>query len=191
MLFTKHLCAASLQPISLKSLEGEISTEQQCLQLLRKQYSLSEIYRLTGKSRCYLRRLALLNDIPLELKPKKLTGECQKGSLGWPTPGCTERRYRSGAVLYWPVEQVISSQPGLVEYRKRCHWQSERRRCRLEHCQISKIASRSACRDCKAQCNAAFFWLYSTILSGRIPLTGADQTSWAISKFVDSVIQSH
>lgn len=98
MLSTKHLCAASLQPISLKSLEGEISTEQQCLQLLRKQYSLSEIYRLTGKSRCYLRRLALLNDIPLKLKPKKLTGECQKGSLGWPTPGCTERRYRSGAV---------------------------------------------------------------------------------------------
>ncbi|VDL35294.1 hypothetical protein BANRA_04443 [Escherichia coli] len=133
MLSTKHLCAASLQPISLKSLEGEISTEQQCLQLLRKQYSLSEIYRLTGKSRCYLRRLALLNDIPLKLKPKKLTGECQKRIIGLAYAGMHRKAIseRCGIGI-GSVEQVISSQPGLVEHRKRCHWESKRRRCRLE-----------------------------------------------------------
>ncbi|EFC8864179.1 TPA: hypothetical protein HHA91_002480, partial [Escherichia coli] len=155
------LCAASLQPISLKSLEGEISTEQQCLQLLRKQYSLSEIYRLTGKSRCYLRRLALLNDIPLKLKPKKLTGECQKRIIGLAYAGMHRKAIseRCGIGI-GSVEQVISSQPGLVEHRKRCHWESKRRRCRLEIAKYLKSHPGALRRDCKAQCNAAFFWLY-------------------------------
>lgn len=161
MLSTKHLCAEALQPISLKSPEWEMSTEQQCLQLLRKQYSLSEIYRLTGKSCCYLKRLALLNNIPLKLKPKKLTGECQKRIIGLAYAGMHRKAIseRCGIGI-GSVEQVISSQPGLVEHRKRCHWESKRRRCRLEIAKYLKAHPRALRKDCKAQCNAAFFWLY-------------------------------
>ena len=161
MLFTKHICAESLQPIFLESLEGEISTEQQCLQLLRQQYSLIKIYHLTGKSRSYLKRLALLNDIPLKLKPKKLTGECQKKIIGLAHAGMHRKAIseRCGIGI-GSVEQVISSQQGLVEHRKRCHWESKRRRCRLELARYLRSHPRALRRDCKAQCNAAFSWLY-------------------------------
>ncbi|HDZ8830191.1 TnsD family Tn7-like transposition protein [Aeromonas hydrophila] len=161
MLFTKHLCTVSLQPIPLESLEGKISTEQQCLQLLRKQCSLSEIYRLTGKSRCYLRRLALLNNIPLELKPKKLTGECQKRIIALAYSGMHRKAISEQCGIgIGSVEQVISSQPGLVEHRRRCHWESKRRRCRLEITKYLILHPRAHRKDCKVQCNAAFFWLY-------------------------------
>ncbi|MBB9584356.1 MULTISPECIES: TnsD family Tn7-like transposition protein [Gammaproteobacteria] len=161
MLSTKHICAESLQPMFLESLEGGISTEQQCLQLLRQQYSLIEIYHLTGKSRCYLKRLALLNDIPLKLKPKKLTGECQKKIIGLAYAGMHRKAIseRCGVGI-GSVEQVISSQPGLVKHRKRCHWESKRRRCRLEITKYLKLHPRAHRKDCKVQCNAAFFWLY-------------------------------
>ncbi|MDX7681185.1 TnsD family Tn7-like transposition protein [Aeromonas caviae] len=154
-------CTELLQPISLRSLAGGISTEQQCLQLLRQQYSLIEIYRLTGKSRCYLKRLALLNDIPLKLKPKKLTEECQKKIIGLAYTGMHRK-----AISEWcgvgigSVEQVISSRPGLVKYRKLCHWESKRRRCRFEIAKYVRLHPRALRRDCKAQCNAAFSWLY-------------------------------
>lgn len=161
MLSTKHICAESLQPIFLESLEGGISTEQQCLQLLRQQYSLIEIYHLTGKSRCYLKRLALLNDIPLKLKPKKLTGECQKKIIGLAYAGMHRKAIseRCGVGI-GSVEQVISSQPGLVKHRKLCHWESKRRRCRLEITKYLRLHPRAHRKDCKVQCNAAFFWLY-------------------------------
>ena len=161
MLSTKHLCTESSQSISLECLEGEISIEQQCLQLLRQEYSLSEIYRLTGKSRCYLRRLALLNDIPLKLKPKKLIRECQKRIIGLAYAGMHRKAIseRCGVGI-GSVEQIISSQPGLVEHRKRCHWESKRRRYRLELTRYLRSHPRALRRDCKAQCNAAFSWLY-------------------------------
>lgn len=161
MLSTKHICAESLQPIFLESLEGVISTEQQCLQLLRQQYSLIEIYHLTGKSRCYLKRLALLNDIPLKLKPKKLTGECQKKIIELAYAGMHRKAISARCgVGIGSVEQVISSQPGLVKHRKLCHWESKRRRCRLEITKYLRLHPRAHRKDCKAQCNAAFFWLY-------------------------------
>jgi hypothetical protein len=161
MLSTKHICAESLQPIFLESLEGVISTEQQCLQLLRQQYSLIEIYHLTGKSRCYLKRLALLNDIPLKLKPKKLTGECQKKIIELAYAGMHRKAISARCgVGIGSVEQVISSQPGLVKHRKLCHWESKRRRCRLEITKYLRLHPRAHRKDCKVQCNAAFFWLY-------------------------------
>lgn len=161
MLSTKHICAESLQPIFLESLEGGISIEQQCLQLLRQQYSLIEIYHLTGKSRCYLKRLALLNDIPLKLKPKKLTGECQKKIIELAYAGMHRKAISARCgVGIGSVEQVISSQPGLVKHRKLCHWESKRRRCRLEITKYLRLHPRAHRKDCKVQCNAAFFWLY-------------------------------
>ena len=157
----KHICAEPLQPVFLENLGGEISTEQQCLKLLRQQYSLINIYHLTGKSRCYLKRLALLNDIPLKLKPKKLTGECQKKIIGLAYAGMHRMAIsKRCGIGIGSVGQVISSQPGLVEHRKRCHWESKRRRCRLELAKYLISHPSALRRDCKAQCTAAFFWLY-------------------------------
>ncbi|VCW49633.1 hypothetical protein BANRA_05379 [Escherichia coli] len=48
MLSTKHLCAASLQPISLKSLEGKLVQSSNVYSYFES--NTHEIYRLTGKS---------------------------------------------------------------------------------------------------------------------------------------------
>lgn len=85
------------------------------------------------------------------------------------------------------VEQVISSQPGLVEHRKRCHWESKRRRCRLEIAKYLKSHPGALRRDCKAQCNAAFFGYISTILSGWIPLYRSRSNQLGDIQIVDSV----
>lgn len=58
------------------------------------------------------------------------------------------------------VEQVISSEPGLVARRKRCHWESKRRRCRLSIARYQQRHPNAIRRDVKTACNSAFFWLY-------------------------------
>lgn len=161
MLSAKFVSTESLRPTPLEPSEQKMSAEQQCLQLLRQQCSLSRIYHLTGKSRSYLRRLALLNGIQLKLKPRKLTGECQKKIIRLAYSGMHRKAISEQCgVGVGSVEQVISSQPGLIKRRKRCHWESKHRRCRLEITKYLKSHPGGSRRDCKAQCNAAFFWLY-------------------------------
>ena len=173
MLSAKLLSNEPLRLNSLGASAKKLNTEEQCLQLLRKQYSLSEIYRLTGKSRCYLRRLASLNDILLNFNPKKLTLECQLQIIRLAYAGMHRKTIseRCGIGI-GSVEQVISSQSGLVEHRRRCRWESKRRRCRLEIAKYLKSHPEALRRDCKFQCNASFFWLYlndTTWLNSVLP----------------------
>lgn len=150
-----------VRPMPLISAEQKISIEQQCLELLRQPHSLNKIHHLTGKSRCYLKRLAILNNIPIALKPKYLTDECVNKVIRLAYSGMNREAISLLCSLgIGSVEQIISSQPGLVEHRKRCHWESKRRRCRLEIAKYLKSHPGALRRDCKAQCNATFFWLY-------------------------------
>lgn len=149
-------------PIPLISVAQKISIEQQCLELLRQSHSLNKIHHLTGKSRCYLKRLALLNNIPITIKPKNLTDECVNKVIRLAYSGMNrETISQLCSVGIGSVEQIISSQQGLVEHRKRCHWESKRRRCRLEITRYLQSHPGTLRKDCKAKCNAAFFWLYS------------------------------
>ncbi|OBU20669.1 TnsD family Tn7-like transposition protein [Photobacterium aquimaris] len=138
-----------------------INKEEQCCDLLRSGLSMAAVSREIDKSRCYVKSIALKNDIPVNLKPKKITRSLKASIVNLAKKGF----HRSAlAKLYsistGSVELIISTTSGLVEWRKRCKWESLRRR---YSCQIIRfIASTpNACRqEIKNSYEAAFHWLY-------------------------------
>ncbi len=135
--------------------------EHQCLRLMKEGNSMAEVYRLTGKSRSYLKRLAILHGIPLNLKPKELTTELKLRIIRLAQLGMHRSSISKNCRIgIGSVEQVISSEPRLVEWRKKCHHESKRRRCRLIIARYRELHPNAIRQDIKTKCNAAFFWLY-------------------------------
>ncbi len=135
--------------------------ERQCLTLLKQGESMAEVYRVTGKSRSYLKRIALKNGVPIKLKPRMLTDGIKDKIIKLATLSMHRKSISEiCGVGIGSVEQVISSKNGLVEWRKRCHFESKRRRCRLTIVRYRQRHPSAMRRDIKSNCNAAFFWLY-------------------------------
>lgn len=136
--------------------------EQRCLRLLIEGHSLAEVYRLTGKSRCYLKRLALSHGVALSLKPQQLTYALQQKIVRLARAGMHRKSISKLCDIgVGSVEQVISSVKGVVKWRKKCHWESKRRRSRLAIYRYRMSHPRAKRKEIKSQCNAAFFWLYN------------------------------
>ncbi len=159
--------------IKNKNTKRENPYEDICLKLLKKGFSLAKIYRLTGKSRCYLKRLATLNDINIVTKPRVLTEQLVRGILYLGRLGFHRKyiaiRYGIGV---GSVEQVISSHPGLVEYRIKCHNESMHRRCILKILRFRQIKPESCRVDIKSGCNKEYHWLYlhdKSVLEAILP----------------------
>ncbi|MAF69948.1 TnsD family Tn7-like transposition protein [Alteromonas australica] len=132
-----------------------------CLNLLKAGSSLAHTSRVTGKSRCYLKRIALLNGISLNLKPKTLTQQVTNAICSLAYSGFHRREIaRRCGVGIGSVEQTISSHSGLVERRKQCHFQSARRKNRFVILKYLGSHPVSIRNDVKQQCNSAFYWLY-------------------------------
>jgi hypothetical protein len=135
--------------------------EQQCLMLLKQGLSLAAVYRMTGKSRCYLKRLAAVYGVKLNLKPKQLNEELQPRIFRLAGLGVNRRRISQiCSIGVGSVEQLISTAPDLVKWRKLCHFESKRRRSRVQVLRYRQMNPRALRRDIKRDCNAAFFWLY-------------------------------
>ncbi|PMN90687.1 TnsD family Tn7-like transposition protein [Enterovibrio norvegicus] len=135
--------------------------EQRCLSLLRAGDSLATVYRKTGKSRCYLKRLAIMHGIKLNLKPKQLNENLKQRIIRLARLGVHRRRISQVCRIgIGSIEQVIASVSGLVEWRKQCHWESKRRCCRVQVQRYRQRYPDALRRDIKSDCNAAFFWLY-------------------------------
>lgn len=132
-----------------------------CQKYLKAGMSLAHISRETGKSRCYLKRIALLNGISLNLKPKTLTQQVIDAICTLAYSGFHRREIaRRCGVGIGSVEQTISSHSGLVERRKQCHFQSARRKNRLDILRYLASHPESIRNDIKQQCSSAFYWLY-------------------------------
>lgn len=135
--------------------------EQRCLKLLRQGHSMADVYRLTGKSRCYLKRLAIQHGVLLNLKPRVLTSELQQRIIRMARAGVhREAISKRCGIGVGSVEQVISSEPGLVEWRKKCHLESKRRSCRVRIVRYRQCHPDVIRQVIKEECNAEFFWLY-------------------------------
>lgn len=135
--------------------------EQRCLMLLKDGNSLEAVYRMTGKSRCYLKRLAKIFQVNINLKPKRLDNSLQQRIIRLARLGVHRRKISSiCGIGIGSVEQVISAEPGLVKWRKQCHLESKRRACRAQILRYRQIHPDALRRDIKTDCNAAFFWLY-------------------------------
>ncbi|WP_335911033.1 TnsD family Tn7-like transposition protein [Shewanella indica] len=152
----------SAKPVSIeKNAEDQCALEQRCLTLLKEKRSMAEVSRMTGKSRCYLKRLAIQHGVPLNLRPKQLTPKFQQRILHLARAGMHREKIAEYCEIgVGSVEQVISSEPGLVEWRKKCHKESKRRRCRLTIVRYQQRNPDAMRRDVKVECNAAYFWLY-------------------------------
>ncbi|MDN8558373.1 TnsD family Tn7-like transposition protein [Citrobacter werkmanii] len=136
-------------------------TRGQCKIFLAQGLSMAEISRCTGKSRCYIKSLAIRENIPLNFRPKKLTNEVQKGILHLARQGFHRneiaRRY---GVSDGSVEALISSVHGLVDDRKKGRFESRRRRYKVQIIRWLRKHPQSIRQQCKKDCYSAFFWLY-------------------------------
>lgn len=141
---------------------SEQSKERQCIELLRKGSSMVATSRAIGKSRCYVKSVALRHDIPVNLKPKVLTPEVKREIIILARKGfhrnAIAKRFKLSA---GSVEMVISSEEGLVEWRKQCKSQSTCRKYKAEIVRYVTAHPKATKQQLKKSCEAAFFWLYT------------------------------
>ncbi|OBU45466.1 TnsD family Tn7-like transposition protein [Photobacterium damselae] len=163
------------------------SKEQQCIELLRKGFSMVATSRAIGKSRCYVKSVALRHDIPVNLKPKVLTPEVKRKIIVLARKGfhrnAIAQRFELSA---GSVEMVISSEEGLVEWRKQCKSQSTCRRYKIEIVRYVTAHPKATKQQLKQSCEAAFFWLYThekkwlnSVSPNPIPTAPSPKVDWS------------
>lgn len=146
---------------------GERSVAQQkiksiCIKLLKQGKSLTEIYHITGKSRCYLKALAMTESIPIISKPSIVTDKVIDVIITMAYKGFHRRAIaRHFHISTGSVEQVISSESGLVEKRRRYKFESKRRRYKAQILRTLQQKPSAIKQEIKASCYAAFHWLYA------------------------------
>lgn len=160
--------------------------EQRCCHLLKAQLSMAQVGREIGKSRCYVKSVALRHHIPVHLNPKKITASVKKGIIEMAYKGFhRDVIAKKFGVSTGSIELVISTTEGLVEWRKKCKAESLRRKYK---CQITRYiqANPDAFRkDIKLRYEAAFYWLYSHCpdwLEAKLPtpqkVLRAERVNW-------------
>jgi len=141
--------------------QGNNALEEECLQMLKSNYSMGEVSRVTGKSYSYLKTLALRNHIELNLMPKKLTPKIISKIVMLAEKGFHRKVIANRfEVSTGSIEQVISSVPGLVEQRKRGKFESKARRSKVAILRQLQHSPDSLIKDIKHFCNASYYWLY-------------------------------
>lgn len=141
--------------------EDKSIIEKRCCVLLQQGNSMVEVSRLTGKSRCYIKHLALRKKIPVNLKPRVLTEELKAKIVKMAHKGF--HRYaiaKKFNVSAGSVEMMISTTLGLVQWRQRCKEESMCRRYKAKIIRFTTTFSEALRKHIKVECSDAFFWLY-------------------------------
>lgn len=148
----------------LESKERKHSTEDKtamCKSLLKKGVSLNEISRITGRSRCFLKVLAIKNNITVQLKPRVINSKIRNAVILWAHKGFHRKAIaKEFNISVGSVEQIISYDERLVEKRRQFKYESKRRRHKaaiLIALKGNPSATRQVIKTC---CYAAFYWLY-------------------------------
>lgn len=147
--------------ISEHTADNPSNVEQECVVLLKQGLSISSISKQTGKSRTYIKSVAYAFGMEGLFDPTKLKSSVRERviALAWRGFHRSEIARRL-SVSTGSVEMLISSVTGLVEWRKRCKYESKRRRYK---CLILRYRHNNPLRirkEIKRDCNAAFYWLY-------------------------------
>lgn len=133
-----------------------------CKTLLEQGISLAKTSRITGKSTCYLKALAIKNNIPIKTNPVKIDEGIVKRVLVMASKGFHRQAIASlYQISTGSVEQIISTKHGLVEQRRKYKWESKRRKYKV---QILRAINKNPCairQEIKMACYAAFYWLYA------------------------------
>jgi transposase len=135
--------------------------EARCCSLLLNGISMAQVSRDIDKSRCYVKAVALKHQIPVNLKPKKITDKVKQHVVDMAYKGFHRSAIAKKLdISSGSVEQIISTTGELVKWRRKCKSDSLKRRhlCQiLRYCQQHTDYSR---QDVKQSCEAAFFWCY-------------------------------
>ncbi|NRF27448.1 TniQ family protein [Vibrio coralliilyticus] len=161
LLFEFHLSRCQSEASILNIQEASINKEEQCCDLLKSGLSMAAVSREIDSSRCYVKSIALKNNIPVNLKPKKITSRVKTSIIKMAEKGFhRDVIAKRHGISTGSVELIISTTTGLVEWRKQCKAESLRRRyC----CQLLQfiVSNPNACRqEIKRALEAAFYWLY-------------------------------
>ncbi|MCS6233385.1 transposase [Shewanella baltica] len=159
---SKHLpCEEHNDPLLNDSAPAEL-LESKCITLLHQGESMASVGRLIGKSRCYVKALALRLNIPVSLKPKQITGDMKSKIMFLARKGFHRNAIaKRVGISVGSVEQQISTSPELVQWRKQCRHESKRRRYKLQITRFIQRKPKAIRQQIKSSCNAAFFWLYA------------------------------
>ena len=138
------------------------TSEKQCSILLKQHESLAEISRVIGKSRCYVKSIAMKHHISYQKKPLILTEEVIKQIIVMAYKGFHRQAIASNFYISTgSVEQIISSEFGLVEKRRRYKFESKRRRYKTQILRAIQLNPTALKQEIKLSCYAAFHWLYT------------------------------
>lgn len=136
-------------------------SEKCCCERLKLGFSMAEVARQIGRSRCFVKSVALRHQIPVNVSPKRITEAIKAQVVQLAFKGFHRQAIaRQLSLSVGSVELIISTTNGLVEWRKRCKAESM---CRRYKCQIIRFirSNPNACRaEVKKNCEAAYFWLY-------------------------------
>ena len=135
--------------------------ELQCLVLLRNGCSLSEVSRQTGKSKNYLKALALTNGITVNLRPQIIDEKLFQRILKLARLNVHRKRISELCdISIATVELTISYEKGLAAWRKKCRFESKRRRSRVNIIRYRQKYPLAIRKEIKKNCYASFIWLY-------------------------------
>ncbi|WP_305810926.1 TnsD family Tn7-like transposition protein [Photobacterium leiognathi] len=160
--YLEHIADDEKPSLALKVDNGKSLVEDRCCDLLRKGYSMAEVSRQVGKSRCYVKGIALKHQIPVNLRPKVITEALKKDVIAMARKGfhrqviATKHQVSTGS-----IELIISTTEGLVEWRKLCKHQSMSRRYKAQIRRYLLTQPQAIIQNVKTDCEAAFFWLYN------------------------------
>ncbi|MGA4605123.1 TnsD family Tn7-like transposition protein [Pseudoalteromonas maricaloris] len=177
---------AEIHPDNGRNLVSNIDLVSQCKKLLLQGLSMAEVSRRTGKSRCYLKSLALRENIPLNLRPKVINKTVRLYICDLARKGFHRREIaKRFGISCGSVEMLISTQTGLVSHRKKCKFESRRRRYKHQLLLYIELHPQANRQQCKEKCNAAFFWLLNheptwleEVLPAATPPIRHDRVDW-------------
>jgi hypothetical protein len=156
------LTHAKAKPVyNLHAAPANDGSEKLCCERLKLGFSMAEVARQIGRSRCFVKSVALRHQIPINLNPKTITEVTRTRVVQLAFKGFHRQAIaRQLNLSVGSIEFIISTTNGLVEWRKRCKAEST---CRRYKCQIMRFlrTNPNACRtDVKKYCEAAYYWLY-------------------------------
>lgn len=141
--------------------EKKITQEKSCVEILMQGKSLNETSKQLGKSRTYVKSIALRFNLTNRLKPKRIDHAMREKILKLASRGLHRKSIALDfGISDGSVELVISSSPKIVLKRKQIKFESLRRRCRVEIMRYLQHNPGAMRKDIFKSCNRAAHWLF-------------------------------
>ncbi|WNC68727.1 TnsD family Tn7-like transposition protein [Thalassotalea nanhaiensis] len=158
-------CKTKVKPVlevtAVDNTKQQTILKNKYLDLLRGGLSLAKISQKTGKSRCYLKLLALKNKISINMKPRLITTEVVKGVLKMAYKGFHRKAIaKHFKISTGSISQIISAESGLVQRRRRAKFESRRRKYKAQVLKWIALEPSDSKKYIRKYLPYAYSWLY-------------------------------